>query len=601
MLRNTVRVGESTGRETIAVSAPTVAKQLIDVLRQAGVERVYGIVGDSLNPIVDAIRRTEGIEWVHVRNEEAAAFAAAAQAQLTGRLAVCAGSCGPGNTHLIQGLYDAHRSGAPVLALASHITSEQIGTGFFQETHPERLFLECSHFCELVSQPAQMPRLARIAIQAALGRGGVAVLALPGDVLHRPAAHPTGQGTLMLRRGAVVPPDEQVQVLAERLNNAETVTLFCGAGVAGAHTEVMELAAKLNSPIGHSLRGKEWIQFDNPYEVGMSGLLGYGACYEATQEADLLLLLGTDFPYDSFLPQARTIQVDHDPAHLGRRTPLELAVHGDVAATLRAVLPLVKQKAGRSFLDRMLHQHAHALEHVIDAYTHNVEHRVPIHPEYAARILDELASDDAVFTVDTGMCDVWAARYITPNGRRRVIGSFVHGTMANALPHAIGAQFAYPGRQVVSMSGDGGLGMLMGELLTVVLHELPVKIVLFNNSALDMVKLEMLVDGLPDYQTDYAPVNYAAIAQAAGLYSVRVEQPAAIHSALAEALAHPGPALIELVTDPNVLSIPPHITTAEVKGFALAATKIVLTGGVGEILKLARANVRNIPHPTIVR
>ncbi|HWR46272.1 MAG TPA: pyruvate dehydrogenase, partial [Pseudonocardiaceae bacterium] len=527
--------------------------------------------------------------------------AAAAQAQLTGRLAVCAGSCGPGNTHLIQGLYDAHRSGAPVLALASHITSEQIGTGFFQETHPERLFLECSHFCELVSQPAQMPRLARIAIQAALGRGGVAVLALPGDVLHRPAAHPTGQGTLMLRRGAVVPPDEQVQVLAERLNNAETVTLFCGAGVAGAHTEVMELAAKLNSPIGHSLRGKEWIQFDNPYEVGMSGLLGYGACYEATQEADLLLLLGTDFPYDSFLPQARTIQVDHDPAHLGRRTPLELAVHGDVAATLRAVLPLVKQKAGRSFLDRMLHQHAHALEHVIDAYTHNVEHRVPIHPEYAARILDELASDDAVFTVDTGMCDVWAARYITPNGRRRVIGSFVHGTMANALPHAIGAQFAYPGRQVVSMSGDGGLGMLMGELLTVVLHELPVKIVLFNNSALDMVKLEMLVDGLPDYQTDYAPVNYAAIAQAAGLYSVRVEQPAAIHSALAEALAHPGPALIELVTDPNVLSIPPHITTAEVKGFALAATKIVLTGGVGEILKLARANVRNIPHPTIVR
>lgn len=583
------------------MSAPTVAKQLIDVLRQAGVERVYGIVGDSLNPIVDAIRRTEGIEWVHVRNEEAAAFAAAAQAQLTGRLAVCAGSCGPGNTHLIQGLYDAHRSGAPVLALASHITSEQIGTGFFQETHPERLFLECSHFCELVSQPAQMPRLARIAIQAALGRGGVAVLALPGDVLHRPAAHPTGQGTLMLRRGAVVPPDEQVQVLAERLNNAETVTLFCGAGVAGAHTEVMELAAKLNSPIGHSLRGKEWIQFDNPYEVGMSGLLGYGACYEATQEADLLLLLGTDFPYDSFLPQARTIQVDHDPAHLGRRTPLELAVHGDVAATLRAVLPLVKQKAGRSFLDRMLHQHAHALEHVIDAYTHNVEHRVPIHPEYAARILDELASDDAVFTVDTGMCDVWAARYITPNGRRRVIGSFVHGTMANALPHAIGAQFAYPGRQVVSMSGDGGLGMLMGELLTVVLHELPVKIVLFNNSALDMVKLEMLVDGLPDYQTDYAPVNYAAIAQAAGLYSVRVEQPAAIHSALAEALAHPGPALIELVTDPNVLSIPPHITTAEVKGFALAATKIVLTGGVGEILKLARANVRNIPHPTIVR
>ncbi|MGH3764094.1 MAG: pyruvate dehydrogenase [Pseudonocardiaceae bacterium] len=583
------------------MSTPTVAKQLIDVLRQAGVERVYGIVGDSLNPIVDAIRRTEGIEWVHVRNEEAAAFAAAAEAQLTGRLAVCAGSCGPGNTHLIQGLYDAHRSGAPVLALASHITSEQIGTGFFQETHPERLFLECSHFCELVSQPAQMPRLARIAIQTALGRGGVGVLVLPGDVLHRPAAHPTGQGALTWQRGAVLPGEEQVRALAERLNNADTVTLFCGAGVVGAHTEVMELAAKLHSPIGHSLRGKEWIQFDNPYDVGMSGLLGYGACYDATHEADLLLLLGTDFPYDSFLPQARTIQVDHDPARLGRRTPLELAIHGDVAATLRAVLPLVKPKTDRSFLDRTLHRHEKALQHVVDVYTHNVEHQVPIHPEYAARILDELASDDAVFTVDTGMCNVWAARYLTPNGRRRVIGSFVHGTMANALPHAIGAQLAYPGRQVISMSGDGGLGMLMGELLTVVLHELPIKIVLFNNSALDMVKLEMLVDGLPDYQTDHAPVNYAAIAQAADLHSVRVEQPADVRSALAEAFAHPGPVLVDLVTDPNVLSIPPHLTTAEVKGFALAATKIVLTGGVGEMLRLARTNLRNIPRPTIAR
>ena len=584
----------------VAVTTLTVAKQLIDVIRQVGVERVYGIVGDSLNPVVDAIRRTEDIEWVHVRNEEAAAFAAAAEAQLTGRLAVCAGSCGPGNTHLIQGLYDAHRSGAPVLALASQITSEQIGTGFFQETHPERLFLECSHFCELVSQPAQMPRLARIAIQTALGRGGVAVLALPGDVLHQPAAHPTGQGALMVRPSAVVPAEEQVRALAERLNNADTVTLFCGAGVAGAHGEVMALAAKLHSPIGHSLRGKEWIQFDSPYDVGMSGLIGYGACYDATHDADLLLLLGTDFPYDNFLPQARTIQVDHDPARLGRRTPLELAIHGDVGATLRAVLPLVKQKADRSFLDRMLHRHEKALKDVVDAYTHNVEHHVPIHPEYAARILDELAADDAVFTVDTGMCNVWAARYLTPNGRRRVIGSFVHGTMANALPHAIGAQLAYPGRQVISMSGDGGLGMLMGELLTVVLHQLPVKIVVFNNSALDMVKLEMLVDGLPDYQTDHAPVNYAAIAQAAGLYSVRVEQPAEIRSALAEAFAHPGPALVDLVTDPNVLSVPSHITTAEVKGFALAATKIVLTGGVGEMLKMARANLRNIPRPAIV-
>jgi pyruvate dehydrogenase (quinone) len=559
------------------MSNGTMAEQLIEVLLQAGVKRIYGVVGDSLNPLVDVVRRTEGIEWILVRNEEAGAFAAAAEAQVTGQLAVCAGSCGPGNTHLIQGLYDAHRSGVPVLALASHITSAQIGTGFFQETHPERLFVECSHYCELVSQ---MPRLARVAIQHAFGRGGVAVLVLPGDLLHRAAENFTGENAPLTEMGTVMPPERQVRALAERLNAAGTVTLFCGAGVQGAHDEVMVLAAKLHSPIGHSLRGKEWIQYDNPYDVGMSGLLGYGACYDATHQADLLLLLGTDFPYDAFLPQARTIQVDHDATRFGRRTPLDLAVHGDVGATLRAVLPLVEQKSDPSFLERMLREHVKALEHVVNAYTHDIEHHLPIHPEYATRILNELAAEDAVFTVDTGMCNVWAARYITPNGKRRVIGSFLHGSMANALPHAIGAQLAFPGRQVISMSGDGGLGMLFGELLTVAFHQIPVKIVTFNNSALGMIKLEMMVDGFPSYQTDFAPVNYAAIAEAAGIFSVRVEQPSDIRPAFTEALAFPGPALVDLVTDPNALSMPPHITGEQVKGFALAASKTVLAGGV---------------------
>jgi pyruvate dehydrogenase (quinone) len=583
------------------MSKSSTADQFVQVLRQAGVERVYGVVGDSLNPFVDAIRRTDGIAWVHVRNEEAGAFAAAAEAQLTGRLAVCAGSCGPGNAHLVQGLYDAHRSGAPVLAIASHIPTEQIGTGFFQETHPERLFVDCSGYCELVSSPSQMPRLARIAIQHALGAGGVSVLVMPGDVLDRRAVHPTGKGVLFVEQATGVPGPEQVSALAERLNAARTVTLFCGAGTRAAHEEVMELAGTLQSPVGHTLRGKEWIQYANPYDVGMSGMLGYGACYQASHEADLLLLLGTDFPYDAFLPQARTVQIDHDPTRLGRRTPLELAVHGDVAATLRAVLPLVEQKSDRSFLDQMLREHARSLERVVDAYTQDVEHRVPIHPEYAASMLDDVAADDAVFTVDTGMCNVWAARYLTPNGRRRVIGSFVHGTMANALPHAIGAQLAFPGRQVISMSGDGGLGMLLGELLTVALHELPVKIVTFNNSSLGMVKLEMLVDGIPDFETDHAPVDYAAIARAAGIHALRVEQPTDVRSALEEALSHPGPALVDLVTDPNAMSIPPHITGEQVKGFAVAASKIVLTGGVGRMLELARSNVRNIPRPAIVR
>jgi len=574
----------------------TVAQQFIDVLRQAGVDRIYGVVGDSLNPIVDAIRRTDGIEWVHVHNEEAGAFAAGAQAQLSGRLAVCAGSCGPGNMHLIQGLYDAQRNGAPVLAIASHIKSTEIGTGYFQETHPQELFRECSVYCELVSSPEQMPRMLKTAIATALAKNGVAVLVVPGDVSAEQAVHPTGRLTLPVGRSELVPSAEAVQALADAINGARTVTLFCGAGVEGSHDEVMALAGKLSSPIGHTLRGKEWIQYDNPYDVGMIGLLGYGACYEACHEAHLLLMLGTDFPYDNFLPQARTIQVDRDASRLGRRTPLDLAVHGDVGATLRAVLPLIDQKPDRAFLDRMLRRHATKLEAVVDAYTKDVEHHTPIHPEYAARILDELADDDAVFTVDTGMCNVWAARYITPNGRRRVIGSFSHGTMANALPHAIGAQFGNPHRQVISMSGDGGLGMLLGELLTVKLHELPVKIVVFNNASLGMVKLEMLVGGLPDHETDHLPVDFSAIAAGIGIHSLRVEKPGDIRSALTEGLQHPGPALIELVTDPNALSVPSHFTGDQVKGFALASTRVVLDGGVGRMVDLARANLR-FAHP----
>ena len=573
----------------------TVAQQLVDVLRQAGVERIYGVVGDSLNPVVDALRRTDGIEWVHVRNEEAAAFAAAAEAQLTGRLAVCAGSCGPGNTHLIQGLYDAHRSGAPVLALAAHIPSRQIGTGFFQETHPERLFTECSDYCEMVSQPEQMPRVLRIAMQRAVGHGGVSVLVMPADVAHAPAAEPIRPSDLVIKSGRVVPPDTQTQALAEKLNDARKVTLFCGAGVRDAHEEVMTLADRVGAPVGHSLRGKEWIQFDNAFDVGMSGLLGYGSCYDAMHEADLVLLLGTDFPYDDFLPQARTVQVDHDAGRLGRRTVLDLGVHGDVGETLRAVLPLVEAKSDRAFLDRMLRKHAKALENRVSSYTRNVEHHLPIHPEYPAAVLDELAADDAVFTVDTGMCNVWAARYITPNGRRRVLGSFLHGTMANALPHAIGAQFADRGRQVISLSGDGGLGMLMGELLTVKLHELPVKIIVFNNSSLGMVKLEMMVDGLLEHETDHGPVDYAAIARATGVHSIRIENPVDVPAGLKEGLAYDGPCLVDLVTDPNALSLPPHISAGQVKGFAFAAGRTVLDGGVGKMIDLARSNLRNVP------
>jgi pyruvate dehydrogenase (quinone) len=575
---------------------PTVAAQLVRMLRDAGARRIYGVVGDSLNPVVDAVRHTEGIEWVHVSNEEGGAFAAAAEAQITGQLAVCAGSCGPGNTHLIQGLYDAHRSGAPVVAIASHIQSQEIGMGFFQETHPERTFQDCSYWCEVVT-PKQMPHTLRVAIQTAIGRRGVSVVVLPGDLAAEESGGPTVPTALVPRPSPVRPVPEQVQALADALNAARTVTLFCGAGCADAHDEVMELAGRVLAPVGHALGGKEWIQYDNPYDVGMNGLLGYGAAHKATHEADLLLLLGTDFSYTNFLPQRRTAQVDADAGHLGRRSPLEVAVHGDVGETIRAVLPLLEQKTDRRFLDSMLRQHAEALEKVVDAYTHRVERMRPIHPEYVAAQLDDLAADDAVFTVDTGMCNVWAARYLTPNGRRRVIGSFRHGSMANALPHAVGAQFAAPGRQVVSMSGDGGLAMLLGELITVRLHRLPVKVVLFNNASLGMVKLEMMVDGIPDFETDHEPTDFAAIAEGVGIRSMRVEDPRDVRDTLAKGLADPGPVLMEFVTDPNALSIPPAITGEQIRGFATSATKQVLGGGVGKMIDLARSNLRNIPRP----
>ncbi|MBK0332485.1 MULTISPECIES: pyruvate dehydrogenase [Brachybacterium] len=577
--------------------AVTLAQHLVTQLRDFGVERIYGVVGDSLNPIVDAVRTTKGIDWVHVRNEEAAAFAAGAEARVSGKLAVCAGSCGPGNTHLIQGLYDAHRDGAPVLAIASHIPSGKIGTGFFQETHPERLFQECSHFCEMVNSGQHGADMLHIAAQTALAKQGVSVLVIPGDVADEEVESGATKD-LATRFGRVQPDPQTVEELASLVNRANSVTLFAGAGVRGAREQVLALAEAVKAPVGHAFGGKEWIQYDNPYDVGMSGLLGYGACYEAMHEADLVILLGTDFPYSEFLPQkdVTVVQVDADGSRLGRRIPLDLAVNGDVALTIDALLPLVQPKRSRKFLDALLRKHEKALKGVVSAYTRNVEKMKPIHPEFVAATLDELADDDAIFTVDTGMCNVWGARYITPNGKRRVFGSWHHGTMANALPQAIGASAGNPGRQVISMSGDGGLGMLMGELLTVKLHQLDTKIVVFNNSSLGMVKLEMLVEGLPDYETDHEHVDFAAIAAGAGIHSVKITDPKKLKKELGAALKHKGPVLIDVVTDPAALSMPPKVTSQQIRGFAMASTKVVLGGGVGKMLDMAATNVRNIPR-----
>ena len=577
-----------------------VAEQIVGQLVDAGVHRIYGIVGDSLNPIVDAVRKTGGsqkggIDWIHVRHEEAAAFAASAEAQLTGKLAVCAGSCGPGNLHLINGLYDANRTGAPVLAIASHIPSVQIGSTYFQETHPDRVFEECSVYNELISSAAQSPRTVNSAIRHAVGLGGVAVITLPGDITdlkaveHVPTYAPARPATL-------TPNPADIDEAAALLNKADKVAIFAGAGVEGAHDEVIALADALKAPIGHTLRGKHFIQYDNPFDVGMTGLLGYGAAAEGMNDADVLVLLGTDFPYDQFLPDTPTIQVDTHAEKLGRRTDVGLAIHAQVKPFIEALLPHLRAGRSDSFLKAKIKKHSEIMHAPVGAYTRNVEKMRPIHPEYAAHLLNETAAKDAIFTADTGMCNVWTARYIDPLGTRRLIGSLLHGSMANALPMALGAQVAYPGRQVVSVSGDGGLSMLLGELITAKMYDLPVKVVVFNNSTLGMVKLEMLVNGLPDFQTDVPDTNYAEIARAIGFHAERVEDASRLEGAYREAFAAPGPALVEVITDPNALSLPPAITGGQVVGFATAMSKIVLNRGIAEAFSMATSNMRNIPR-----
>ena len=576
----------------------TAADQFVEILLAAGVRRIYGVVGDSLNPVVDAVRHHDGIEWIHVRHEEAGAFAAGAEAQLTGRLVACAGSCGPGNLHLVNGLYDAHRSMAPVLALAAQIPSTEIGTGYFQETQPTLTFQECSHYCELVTRPEQLPRVTQIAVQQALGRGGVGVVALPGDVADDEASDAYLEHTYRLdQRPTARPSDTVLDELVGLVNEARRVTLFCGRGVAGAHDEVLALAERLKAPVGHALRGKEWIQYDNPYDVGMSGLLGYGACYEAMHSCDLLVLLGTDFPYVQFMPtKPKVVQVDLRRERLGSRSRLDLGVWGDVKETVRALLPRVDEKPDRAFLEQMLGRHRELVGRM-RAYAEEVRGRRPIHPEHVAATLDELADDDAVFTVDTGMCTVWAARLIRATARRRILGSFVHGSMANALPQAIGAQLPDRGRQVIAMCGDGGFAMLMGDFLTLLQYDLPVKVVIFDNGSLGMVALEMLVAGYRPYQTALKNPDFAAVARAAGVTGIRIEDPGDVGDGLREALETDGPVLVDVLTDPNALSMPPKITGEQVKGFALAMSRLVLSGDADEVVNMARSNLRNLPRP----
>jgi pyruvate dehydrogenase (quinone) len=575
--------------------ARTVADQFAATLAVAGVKRIYGVVGDSLNGLTDAIRRQGKIKWVHVRNEEAGAFAAGAEAHLTGELAVCAGSCGPGNLHLINGLFDCHRSRAPVLGIAAHIPSGEIGSGYFQETHPENLFRDCSHYCELISGADQMPRVLDIAIREAVGRRGVSVVVIPGDVALREASDapaPKVDG-LLPPRPVVTPTMADLDKLAGLLNGDGRVTLLCGSGCAGAHDELLAIAERLKAPVVHALRGKEHVEWDNPYDVGMTGLIGFSSGYYAMLDCDVLLMLGTDFPYRQFYPKGngvKILQVDLRPENIGRRTPVDLGVVGDVKATLTELLPRLKTGRSDAHLAQARGHYAKARK-ALDELAANEPAGHLIHPQQVAKSLSDHATQDAIFTADVGLPTVWAARYLAMNGKRRLVGSFWHGSMANAMAQAIGAQSAFLGRQVISLSGDGGFTMLMGDFLSLAQLGLPVKVCVFNNGALGFIELEQKSTGFLDFGTDFKNPNFAAMAEAVGIRGIRLERPREVDDGIATALAHDGPVLIDAVVNRQELVMPPAVTVEMAKGFTLFMVKAVMSGRGDSLIDLARTNL----------
>ena len=576
--------------------ANIVADQFVETLVAAGVKRIYGIVGDSLNGLTDAVRRHGKIEWVHVRHEEVAAFAAGAEAHLTGELAVCAGSCGPGNLHLINGLFDCQRSRVPVLAIAAHIPSPEIGSGYFQETHPQSLFQECSHYCEFISVANQMPRVLATAIREAVGKRGVSVVVIPGDVALQPASNappPQAEGLLPLPP-IVTPSRADLDRLAALLNGEDDrITILCGSGCQGAHDELLALGERLKAPMVHALRGKEHVEWDNPYDVGMTGLIGFASGYYAMRDCDVLLMLGTDFPYRQFYPEGsgvRIAQVDLRPENIGRRVPVDLGVVGDVRPTLTALLPLLKQKRDGTHLARAQQHYAKSRKE-LDHLAKGTPGKRLLHPQQIAKAISDQAAADAIFTCDVGLPTVWAARYLAMNGRRRLLGSFWHGSMANAMAQAIGAQAAFPGRQVVSLSGDGGFTMLMGDFITLTQYKLPVKVVVFNNGTLGFVEVEQKSTGFLDFGVDLQNPNFAAMAEAVGIRGIRIEDAGQVEDGIAAALAHDGPVLVDAVVNRTELAMPPSITLEMAKGFTLYMVKAVIGGRTDEVVDLAKTNV----------
>ncbi|KAF0859172.1 MAG: ubiquinone-dependent pyruvate dehydrogenase [Mixta calida] len=567
----------------------TVAALIAQTLESAGVKRIWGVTGDSLNGLSDSLNRMGTIDWMPTRHEEVAAFAAGAEAQISGQLAVCAGSCGPGNLHLINGLFDCHRNHVPVLAIAAHIPSSEIGSGYFQETHPQELFRECSHYCELVSNPEQLPQVLGIAMRKAILNRGVSVVVLPGDVALKPAPEEASSAWYPPQQPVMQPPESELDKLAALLNEAENITLMCGSGCAGAHQQVVELAAALKAPVVHALRGKEHIEYDNPYSVGMTGLIGFSSGYHAMMNADTLLLLGTQFPYRAFYPtKAKIIQLDINPGSIGAHCHVDMALVGDVKATLNALLPRLRTKTDRAFLDNALAHYADARKGLDELAKPN--DKQPIHPQYLAQRLSDFASEDAIFTCDVGTPTVWAARYLKMNGKRRLLGSFNHGSMANAMPQALGAQALDTRRQVVAMCGDGGFSMLMGDFISVAQLKLPVKLVVFNNSVLGFVAMEMKAGGYLTDGTDLQNPDFAAIAAACGVKGIRVEKASDLDGAIQEAFAHDGPVLLDVITAKEELAMPPQIKMEQAKGFSLYMLRAIINGRGDEVVELAKTN-----------
>jgi pyruvate dehydrogenase (quinone) len=567
-----------------------VADFMAEALKQAGVKRIYGVVGDSLNGFTDALRRLGGIEWIHMRHEEAGAFAAGAEAHLTGELAVCAGSCGPGNLHLINGLFDCHRSRVPVLAIAAHIPSSEIGIDYFQATHPETLFKDCSHYVELVSQADQLPQILERALRVAVAKKGVAVVVIPGDVALESidAKVPTW---LIPTAPVVRPSDADLDRVASLLNESKRITLLAGAGCAHAHDEVVAMAKLLKAPIVHALRGKEYMEYDNPYDVGMTGLIGFASGYLALKSCDTLLMLGTDFPYRQFYPEgARVVQVDIRPEALGNRCPLELGLLGDVKATLHALMPRLAEHTDTRYLDQALTDYRKARDG-LDALAGAKPDSNIIHPQYVTRLVSELASDDAIFSCDVGTPTAWAARYLKMNGRRRLLGSFNHGSMANALLQAIGAQATYRDRQVISLSGDGGFAMMMGDFITLSQIGLPVKVIVLNNGTLGFVELEMKAGGFLDTGCELKNPNFALMAEAMGVKGIRVDKPEDLPDAVKVALIHRGPALVDVVSARQELVLPPKTSLGQAHSFGLFMLKAVMNGRADELIDLAKVNL----------